>query len=121
VEKTNWSLLGKRPVPPSPSWTYVVLAFVIAAETFLEVQKSYPVYMSIAVIAGGAYASYAGFRAKSLFSLAVLPVSLIWLNPLFGGQWFVTLNPTMFISHSVMALLFGLVAYTYTAREKKPK
>jgi hypothetical protein len=77
--------------------------------------------MSLAVLAGGLYASYAGFRAKALFSLAVLPVSLIWLNPLLGGEWFSTLNPTMFVSHSAMALLFGLVAYTFTAREKRPK
>jgi hypothetical protein len=117
----NWTLLGQRPVPPSPSWAYVVLAFVLAAETFLVVQETYPLYMSLFVIAGGGFASYQAVRAKSLFGLAVFPFSLIWLNPVLGGDWFTSLNAIMFISHSVMALMFALVAYTFLARERRPK
>lgn len=121
VGAANWSLLGQRPVPPSPSWAYVVLAFLLAAETFLVVQETYPLYMSVAVIAGGGYASFQAVKAKSMFGLTVLPVSLLWLNPVLGGDWFTSLNAIMFISHSVMALLFALVAYTFLARERRPK
>jgi len=117
----NWTLLGQRPVPPSPSWAYVVLAFVLAAETFLVVQATYPLYMTVAVLVGGGYASYQAVRAKSLFGLTVLPFALIWLNPVLGGDWFSSLNATMFIAHSVMALMFALVAYTFLARERRPK
>ncbi len=117
----GWTLLGKRPVPPAPSWTYVVLAFLLAAETFLELEEQYPLYMSIAVIAGGAFASYAAIKHKAIFGLTVFPVSLIWLDPILGGDWFLSINPIMFLSHSVMAMLFALVAYTYLARERKPK
>jgi hypothetical protein len=116
-----WTLLGKRPVPPSPSWVYVVLAFLLAVETFLVAPDVYPLYISVAVVVAGAWASYTAIAAKSLFGLSVLPVSLLWLNPIFGGDWFTSLNPVMFLSHSAMALMFALVAYTYLARERRPK
>lgn len=121
MSETRWTLLGVRPIPPSPSWTYVVIAFVLAAETFLQVQATYPWYMSLVVLAAGGWAGYKAIEAKSLFGLAVFPVSLLWLNPLTGGEWFLSLNATMFLAHAVMALLFALVAYTYLARVKKPK
>lgn len=117
----QWTLLGKRPVPPSPSWLYVVLAFLLAIETFLVAQEVYPIYMAVAVIAAGAWASYTAIAAKSIFGLSVLPVSLLWLNPLLGGDWFTSLNATMFLSHSAMAMMFALVAYTHLARERRPK
>jgi hypothetical protein len=117
----KWTLLGARKVPPAPSWTFVVLAFLVGAETFLELEASYPLYMSIAVVGGGIWASVSALKAKSIFGLVVLPVSLIWLNPFFGGDWFESINPIMFLSHAAMALLFALVAYTYEARERKPK
>ena len=117
----RWTLLGERPIPPSPSWTYVVIAFVLAAETFLQVEAVYPWYMSAIVLAAGAFASYKAISAKSIFGLLVFPAALIWLNPLLGGDWFLTLNPIMFLSHAAMAMLFALVAYSYLAREKKPK
>jgi hypothetical protein len=50
-----------------------------------------------------------------------LPVALLWLNPILGGDWFESINPIMFLAHASMALLFALVAYTYEARERKPK
>jgi hypothetical protein len=117
----RWSLLGKRPVPPSPSWLYVVLAFLLAVETFLVAPDVYPLYMAVAVIAAGAWASYTAIAAKSLFGLTVLPVALLWLNPIFGGDWFTSLNAMMFLSHSAMAMMFALVAYTHLARERRPK
>lgn len=121
MESKNWTILGQRPVPPAPSWTYVVLAFLLAAETFLELEASYPLYMSLAVILAGAFATVSAFKYKSIFGLAVFPVSLIWLNPILGGDWFLSINPIMFLSHAAMALLFALVSYTYLARERKPK
>lgn len=117
----KWTLLGARKVPPAPSWTFVVLAFLVGSETFLELAETYPLYMSLAVIGGGVWASISALNAKAIFGLMVLPVALLWLNPILGGDWFESINPMMFLAHASMALLFALVAYTYEARERKPK
>jgi hypothetical protein len=45
-------------------------------------------------------------------------VSLIWVNPLLGGDWFSQLGPTIFLSHAALAMLFAVSGYTYQATEK---
>lgn len=116
--KTSWSLLGKRPLRPRPNIIALVVAFLLGFETFVAVGDSYPAYMSVLALGASTWALVMGIKAKALFSLAFLPVALIWLNPLLGGDWFSELGTTLFLAHSALAMLFAVSGYTYQATEK---
>lgn len=116
--KSSWSLLGNRPAKPRPNVIALVVAFLLGFETFVAVNESYPAYMSVLALGASTWALVLGIRAKALFSLAFLPVALIWLNPLLGGDWFSELGTTLFLSHSALAMLFAVSGYTYQATER---
>lgn len=116
--KQSWSLLGKRPTKPRPNVIALVVSFLLAFETFVAVTGQYPAYMSLLAIGASAWAVVMGIQAKALISLLFIPVSLIWLNPLLGGDWFSQLGPTIFLSHAALAMLFAVSGYTYQATEK---
>ena len=116
--KSTWSLLGKRPAKPRPNVIALVVSFLLAFETFVAVTGQYPAYMSFLAIGASAWALLMGIRAKALISLLFIPISLIWLNPLLGGDWFSQLGPTIFLSHAALAMLFGISGYTFQATER---
>lgn len=119
--KTSWSLLGQRPLKPRPNVVALVIAFLLGFETFVAVTDVYPTYMSVLAIGASSWALFLGVRSKAIFSLAFLPVSMIWLNPLLGGDWLNELGATLFLSHSALAMLFAVAGYTYLATEKVDK
>jgi hypothetical protein len=42
-----------------------------------------------------------------------VPLSLVWLNPLLGGDWFDSVSQVHFLAHSAFAMLFAIYAYTF--------
>jgi small basic protein len=116
--KLNWSLLGKRPAKPRPNIIALVVAFLLGFETFVAVTDGYPNYMSFLAIGASVWAMVMGIQAKAYISFLFLPVSLIWLNPLLGGDWFSTVGTTLFLSHSALAMLFAISGYTFQATER---
>lgn len=114
----KWSLLGARPLKPRPNVIALVVAFLLGFETFVAVTDGYPSYMSLLAIGASVWALVMGIKAKALIAFLFLPVSLIWLNPLLGGDWFSELGTTLFLSHSALALLFAVSGYTFQATEK---
>lgn len=117
-DKFSWSLLGQRPSKPRPNIIALVVAFLLGFETFVAVTDGYPGYMSFLALGASAWALVMGIRAKSLISLLFLPVALIWVNPLLGGDWFAEVGTTLFFAHSALAMLFAVSGYTYQATEK---
>lgn len=114
----KWSLLGARPLKPRPNVIALVVAFLLGFETFVAVTDGYPSYMSLLAIGASVWALVMGIKAKALIAFLFLPVSLIWLNPLLGGDWFSEIGTTLFLSHSALALLFAVSGYTFQATEK---
>lgn len=119
--KLNWSLLGKRPTKPRPNVIALVVAFLLGFETFVAVTDGYPGYMSFLAIGASVWATVMGIQAKAYVSFLFIPVSLIWLNPLLGGDWFSVVGTTLFLSHSALAMLFAVSGYTFQATERPNK
>ena len=117
----KWSIFGKRPTTPAPSWTPVILAFIFASQTFIDSSAGYPAYMSYIAFVSGLWFFYQGIRAKAIFSFLFLPSAAAWLLPLLGIDPFTQMNAITFASHSLLALLFGVAAYTYSASERVKK
>jgi len=116
--KLKWSLLGKRPVKPRPNIIALVVAFLLGFETFVAVTDGYPSYMAFLAIGASVWAMVMGIQAKAYIAFMFLPVSLIWLNPLLGGDWFSVVGTTLFLSHSTLAMLFAVSGYTFQATER---
>ncbi len=117
----KWTLFGKRPTNPAPSWTGAVLAFIYASQSFTDSSAGYPQYMSYLAFGTGLWFLYQGIRAKALVAFLFLPVASLWLLPLLAIDPFTKMNAITFSAHSLLALLFGVAAYTYTARERVQK
>ncbi|MDG2496667.1 MAG: hypothetical protein P8M68_00590 [Aquiluna sp.] len=118
MEKSNWSLFGQRPKNPAPSWVAVVLAFFLASQTFIQVGDSYPLYMTGFAIGGSLWMIWLAFKAKALFGGLFIPIALLWLNPLVGGDPFTSFTVLMFLAHAALAILFAVAAYTFAARQR---
>lgn len=116
--KLNWSILGKRPAKPRPNVIALVVAFFIGFETFVAITDGYPTYMSFIAIGASVWAMVIGIQAKAYLAFAFLPVSLIWLNPLLGGDWFNSVGTMLFLPHAALAMLFAVSGYTFQATER---
>lgn len=117
----KWTIFGKRPVNPAPGWTSAILAFIFASQTFIDSSSGYPEYMGYLAFASGVWFFYQGVKAKAIFSFLFLPSAAAWLLPILDIDPFTKMNVVTFASHSLLALLFGVAAYTYTARERVKK
>lgn len=113
-----WTFAGPRLLQPRPSWTAAVLAFIFAWQVMTDVPPQYPTYMVVLAFAGAVYCLRAGLQARAWVSWLFVPVTVLWLNPLLGKTWFDAQSPFFFLAHAALAMLFGIAAYTYMAREK---
>ena len=107
-----WRFFGSYSKDIKPNFMGQVFAVLVAAQTFTDPGEKYPWLMALLIIAGAFYVGWLAIKTKSIFGLVVPLVSLIWLNPLFGGDWFNNI-PVFFFSQAALALLFGISAYTF--------
>ncbi len=121
MKPTGWTIFGPKLSKPAPHLVPLVLAFFFAAETFLEISDIYPIYMSMFAIGGAAWAVQRGVQAKAYFAFVPLLISLLWLNPLAGGDLFNEMSAVFFIAHAALAMAFGVSGYTFWASERKQK
>lgn len=97
----------------------VVLALFFALPVMTEVPPQYPAYMiGLALLASG-YFAWMAIRSRALVGLLLPPVALLWLNPLFGADWFTAQGVAFFLPHAALAMLFGVAAYSFAATEKR--
>ena len=78
----KWTIFGKRPGNPAPSWTPVILAFIFASQTFIDSSAGYPAYMSYLAFGSGLWFFYIGLKAKALIAFLFVPIAGAWLLPL---------------------------------------
>ena len=115
----GWTLLGPTRARPRGSMLGIALALLIAPPNFERVPNRYPGYLVVFAIAGAAWFTYLAIRERALVGLLLLPVSLVWLNPFFGADWFVQQGWPFFVPHAVLSLLFATAAYTYAGRARE--
>lgn len=113
-----WSAFGARPVRVRASMLGIVLAIMFALPVMTSVSSDYPSYMALFAFCGAGWFVWLAWRARAIVGLFLVPVALLWLNPLFGGTWFTRQGAPFFLAHSAIALLFGIGAYTFAATEK---
>lgn len=115
----GWSWFGPRPQRPRGNMPGVVVALFFALPVMTSVEPKYPAYMIVLAIGAAAWFTVLAVKARALIGMFLLPVSLLWLNPLFGAEWFTHEGPLFFLPHAALAMLIGTAAYTYTATEKR--
>jgi hypothetical protein len=116
---TTWTLFGTKIQKPRPSMSISAVAVIFAAQTFVPSGGDYPIYMCVIAWLSAAWICYAGYKSKALIAFLTIPVSLLWLNPLLGGDWFATMGVAYLLIHSALALTWAVCAYTFLATEKE--
>ena len=114
----NWTLFGVKLAKPRPNMSISAVAILFAAQTFVSEEGAYPVYMCILAWASAAWITWQGAKKKVLLSLTTGPISLLWLNPVLGGNWFESVGVEFMVTHSLLALVWAFCAYTFLATEK---
>lgn len=115
----QWTFIGPRPTRARPNPPAMALAVLFAWPAMVSVPAKYPVYMIVLALGASVWFTWLGVKAKAGYSLLLVPAALLWLNPVFGADWFVAEGPKFFLPHAVLAMLFACAAYTYAATEKQ--
>ena len=116
-----WSAFGAYDKANKPNLMSQIFAVLVAAQTFSNPGDQYPWLMCVLVILGAGWIGFNAYKAKSVIGLVLPAASLIWLNPLFGGNLFNSVA-WFFFAQAALALLFGIAGYTFmrgTASAKK--
>lgn len=108
-----WSLLGQYDRAARNSSFGYVLAILVAMETFNSSGHRYKIWMSLLVIASGAYIFKKALNSKSILGLFTAALSLIWLLPIFDAQFFYNIDLTFMLLHSVFSLAVATGAFTF--------
>lgn len=108
----RFKILGNYESTDKPNLMAQIFAVLIAAQAFTDPAEKYPWLMAVLVILGSAYLTYLAIAPKSILGLAILPASLVFIDPAIGGNLFNNVA-VFFFAHTVLALLFAAAAYTY--------
>lgn len=109
----RWKPFGNYSKDARVSIAVSAIAVIFAAETFLNPAGAYETFMSPLAFAAAGVAGFRAFKTKAYLGFLALPLSLVWLNPLLGGDWFDSISQIHFAAHSAFAMLFALYAYTF--------
>ena len=109
----TWKPLGNYSKEARVSIAVAAIAVIFAAETFLNPAGRYEPFMSVLAFAAAAVAGFRAYRTKAYLGFLAIPLSLVWLNPLLGGDWFDSISQVHFMAHSAYAMLFAIYAYTF--------
>ena len=107
-----WSAFGAYDKANKPNLMSQIFAVLVAAQTFSNPGDQYPWLMCVLVILGAGWIGFNAYKAKSVIGLVLPAASLIWLNPLFGGNLFNSVA-WFFFAQAALALLFGIAGYTF--------
>lgn len=114
----SWTLFGPGLEKPRPNLTVAAVAIVFAAQTFVPGEGAYPTYMCFLAWISAAVITWFAYKKRAILGLLTLPVSLLWLNPILGGNWFDVVGLEYLLTHSALALVWAGCAYTFLATEK---
>jgi hypothetical protein len=108
-----WSWFGPAKKSVKPLWVLLAISVVVAFETFVEQSGTYPTYMTLGIIAVGAWLVYEALTKRAIVGLAGILVVIPWLGQLMGTNWIDTSTVVFFLSHSLFAVYVAVAAYTY--------
>ena len=91
----------------------MVLAVIIASETFSHQDASYALWMSAIILIAGGFIAKKALTSQSLLGIFTAIFSLLWLIPLFNSQFFNSVDLIFMLTHSVLSLCVAVGAFTY--------
>ena len=109
----SWSLLGAYDKEAKSSIFGIVLAVITAAETFRTGDAQYKLWMSVIILASGAFIAKKAFDAASIAGIFTGLFTLVWVIPFFDSQFFYSVDATFMILHSIYSLAVAVGAYSY--------
>jgi hypothetical protein len=109
----GWSLLGRFESAARTSVFGMVLAVIIASETFSHKDASYALWMSAIVLIAGGFIAKKALTSQSLLGLFTAFFSLLWLTPFFNSQFFYSVDAVFMLTHSILSLCVAVGAFTY--------
>lgn len=113
TEKLAWKMFGTYRKDGRISVLASSIAVLFAAQTFVNPNGHYEVFMCWLAFATAGWATWQAYKSKAIAGFIGLPIALIWLNPMLGGDWFNTVSVTFFFAHAVYAMVFAFFAYTF--------
>jgi hypothetical protein len=114
VSKTQgWSLLGRFDSAARTSVFGMVLAAIIASETFSNKEINYALWMSALILISGGFIGKKALTSQSLLGIFTAIFSLLWLIPLFNSQFFNSVDLIFMLTHSILSLCVAVGAFTY--------
>ena len=109
----RWKPFGNYSKDARVSIAVLAITIIFTAEVFLNPAGAYESFMSVLAFAAAGVAGFRAFKTKAYLGFLALPLSLLWLNPLLGGDWFDTSWQIHFAAHAAYAMLFAFYAYTF--------
>lgn len=120
-KELTWKPFGNYSKQARVSIAVSAIVVVFAAEMLLNPAGNYEPFMSVLAFASAGVAGYRALRTKAYLGFLAIPLSLVWLNPLLGGDWFDSLPQVHLLAHTAYAVLFGVYAFTFMRMaESKP-
>jgi hypothetical protein len=114
VNNSNaWSLLGRFDSAARTSVFGMVLAVVIAFETFSARDARYSVLMSALVLIAGGFVGKKALSAQSLLGIFTAIFCLVWIIPILNPDFFKSVDLTFMLAHSILSLAVAVGAFTY--------
>ena len=113
TDSTTWKFFGNYRKDGRISFLTSAIAVLFAAQTFVNPQGKYEDFMIWLAFGSAAWVAYQAYKTKAIFGFSALPVALIWLNPVLGGDWFNSVSVVFFFAHAAFAMLFAGFAYTF--------
>jgi len=109
----GWSLLGRFDSASRTSVFGMVLAVIIAWETFSSKDIRYSIWMSALVLISGGLIVKKALSTQSVLGILTATFSLLWLLPVFNSEFFYSVDLTFMLAHSILSLAVAVGAFTY--------
>lgn len=91
----------------------MVLAVIIAFETFTSRDVTYSVWMSALVLISGGVIAKKAHHTQSILGILTAAFSLLWIIPVFDSQFFNSVDLVFMAAHSILSLAVAVGAFTY--------
>lgn len=119
-QTVSWTPFGTYDKAAKPNLMAQIFSVLIAAQAFSDPAAAYPWLMAVLLILGAGWIGFIAFTRRSWLGLFTPAASLIWVAQLFGANPFGSVA-VWFFSHVVLAMLFGVAAYTFMRNSTSSK
>jgi hypothetical protein len=120
-KELSWKPFGNYSKQARVSIAVSAIVVVFVAELVLNPAGNYEPFMSVLAFASAGVAGIKALKTKAYLGFLAIPLSLVWLNPILGGDWFDSMPQLHLLAHAAFATLFGVYAFTFMRMsESKP-